>query len=243
MPALWTRLISSGFSWIFLTPVTKPVSGKMRMSSALARILNPFFFASESSGGASMAASIWPCVSLINRPSTAPTATNFRSLSGSRPKCLAITRAPKMDDAFSISPRLAAAYLVGILAFLTLVQLLDKTAVVQLLDKPHIDKVLRLRSFRFWVRLRERFENFFDPLQAWILFLGKFVFGASVIIGPFQDLLVLQCEVFRQYFDPGFPISLDAVDGFNLRSDIPPDDVRIVPNERAGRSHADTLIR
>src|SRR5215467_2926375 len=60
MPALMTRLISSGFSWIFFTPATKPVSGKMRMSSARARILNPFFFASVSKGGASTAASTKP---------------------------------------------------------------------------------------------------------------------------------------------------------------------------------------
>src|SRR4029077_9395141 len=65
--------------------------------SALARILNPFFFASESSGGASMAASTKPWVNLRKRPSTAPMATNLISFSGSRPKCLAITRAPKID--------------------------------------------------------------------------------------------------------------------------------------------------
>src|SRR5215813_7296273 len=49
------------------------------------------------------------------------------------------------------------------LALSAFVQLLDETAVVQFFDKPHIDKVLRLRSLCFWVRLREWFENFFDP--------------------------------------------------------------------------------
>src|SRR5215831_15656300 len=41
------------------------------------------------------------------------------------------------------------------LALSAFVQLLDETAVVQFFDKPHIDKVLRLRSLCFWVRLRE----------------------------------------------------------------------------------------
>ena len=84
------------------------------------------------------------------------------------------------------------------LTFPSLVQIIDKTTFVELFDEPHIDKVLGLGGFCFRVSFRQRFENFFDSLQAWILFLGKFVVGAGIIIGSFQDLLVLQREVLRQ---------------------------------------------
>ena len=45
----------------------------------------------------------------------------------------------------------------GPLTLPAFVKLVDETAVVQFLDKAHIDKVLRFRSFRLWVRLTQRF--------------------------------------------------------------------------------------
>src|SRR5262245_7771397 len=83
---------------------------------------------------------------------------------------------------------------------------------------------------------------FLIPLQGRILFRGKSIVSTDVIIGPFQDLLVLQSVVFCQHFYRCLPVRLDAVDGLDLRSDIPPDAVRTFPNECAGRGRPCALI-
>ena len=122
----------------------------------------------------------------------------------------------------------------GHLPLLALVKLVDKTALVQFLDEAHIDKVLRFRGFRFWVRLPQRFENLFHSLQARILFWGKFLISNRVIVRSFQDLSVRYVEIFSQYPDPRFPVGLEAMDGFDLGFDIAPDNVGIFPDECAG---------
>ena len=59
----------------------------------------------------------------------------------------------------------------------------------------------------------------------------------------FEDVFVLGAEIFRQHLFCRLAIGLDAVDGFDLRFDIPSDDVGVFPDKLAGRSYGVALVR
>src|SRR5689334_2541589 len=71
---------------------------------------------------------------------------------------------------------------ISLLLLVALVQITGKATFVQFPDEPDIDEILRLRRFDLWISLPQRFENFFDPFQSWILFCGKYLVINSVVI-------------------------------------------------------------
>src|SRR5438132_13978697 len=84
-------------------------------------------------------------------------------------------------------------------------------------------------------------KMFLIPSSVGYCFAGAVIVSADIIIGLFQDLLVLQREVFRQYSSSRLAVRLNAVNSLNLRFDIPLHHVGNFTNARGCRSRAQPL--
>src|SRR5262245_25153412 len=99
-----------------------------------------------------------------------------------------------------------------------------------------------LAAFAFGSDCASGSKMFLIPSSVGYCFGGSLSVSTDVIIGPFQDLLVLQSVVFCHHFYRCLPVRLDAMDGFYLRSDIPSNDIRTFLNESSGRGRPCALI-